>query len=69
MWKQRSPGDWWLRDGAVLVADVVRSLRPRKWLWRVFNGLSVTGSGRATSRVAAIADAEAAISKWDSKHA
>ena len=57
-WRQRSPGDWWLRDGRKILADAVRSIRPRRWLWRAFDGLSVVASGTETSRRKAIAAAE-----------
>jgi len=56
-WTKRSPHDWCLRDRNRIVADVVRSLTGR-WLWRVFDGLSVRAEGKTTSRVGAMLAAE-----------
>jgi hypothetical protein len=60
-WRQRSPHDYGLFAGRVMLADVVLALGPlgrRRWLWRILDGLSVVASGVATSKVKAMREVE-----------
>ena len=57
-WRQRSPHDYGLFAGRVMLADVVLAIGRRRWLWRIFDGLSVVAVGTATSKVKAMREVE-----------